>query len=213
MLLGLLAFTAWLPGGLTNGVAMLRQPTSVVLSTVSALAVGAAGLVLVRVRVLPWWGLATVGVLALYGVAAFAVAAIEAAPYPSLFQGGSLWTWLPSWLQGATLGALVAVPFAIAMDAFHALKRHRIAEEKSWRLQQGFGTCYECRAGFLGCSAAADARNRFSRLGAASVGRRADRPASGAVIFSGLCPARAPGGREGRSLELSRRHTRNSLPF
>lgn len=136
VLLGLLAWTVWLPDGLTNGVAMLRQPTSVVLSAVSALAVAAAGLVLVRVRFLPWWGRAALGLLAVYGVAAFAAGVIEAVPYPSLFQGESLWRRLPYWLQGAFIGTLVAVPLAMVAAIVDAMKRLRAADGRGWGLQQ-----------------------------------------------------------------------------
>lgn len=134
--LALLAATVWLPGGLTKGVALLRQPTSVVLSAVSALAVGLAGLVLVRVRLLPWWGRVALGVLALYGVAAFAVGISEGTPYPDLFQGGSLWRRLPYWLQGAFIGTLVAVPLAIVAAIVDALRRLRTAEGRGWGFQQ-----------------------------------------------------------------------------
>src|SRR5688572_26841102 len=65
VLIGLLALTAWLPGGLTNGVRMLRQPTSIVLSVVSALAVVGAGIVLIGLRLVPWWGRIALGILAL----------------------------------------------------------------------------------------------------------------------------------------------------
>jgi len=136
VLLGLLAGTVWLRDGLTNGVAMLRLPTSVILSTVSALAVAAAGLMLVRVRFLPWWGRAALGLLALYGVAAFVVGIIEGMPYPNLFQGESLWRRLPYWLQGAFIGTLVAVPMAIVAAIVDAFRNLRAADGRGWRLQQ-----------------------------------------------------------------------------
>jgi len=136
VLLGLLAFTAWLPEGLIDGVRMLRQPTSTVLSAVSALAVVAAGLVLVRARVLPWWGLAAVGFLALYGVAAFTIGMAEATPYPDLVRGDGLWRLLPYWLQGAFIGTLVLVPLAVVVDAVAQFGRQRAAEDQPWRWQQ-----------------------------------------------------------------------------
>lgn len=136
VLLGLLAGTAWLRDGLTNGAAMLRQPTSVVLSAVSALAVAAAGLVLVRGRFLPWWGRTALGLVALYGVTAFVVGMIEGLPYPNLFQGESLWRRLPYWLQGAFIGTLVAVPLAMVSAIVDAFRSLRAADGRRWGLQQ-----------------------------------------------------------------------------
>lgn len=135
-LLGVLALTAWLPDGLTNGVAMLTQPTSVVLSAVSAIAVAVAGLLLLRVRFLPWWGRAALGLLALYHVAAFAVGVIEGTPYADLFQGESLWRRLPYWLQGAFIGALIAVPLAMVAAIVDTFRRLRTADRRNWGLQQ-----------------------------------------------------------------------------
>ena len=136
VLLGLLAWTAWLPDGLTNGVVMLRQPTSAILSAVSALAVAVAGLVLVRLRFLPWWGRAVLGLLALYGVAAFVLGIMDGTTYSALFHGGSLWRRLPFWLQGAFVGSLVAVPLAIAGGVFDAFTRPRAADGRGWGFQQ-----------------------------------------------------------------------------
>ncbi len=136
VLLALLAATVWLPEGLTNGVAMLRQSTSVVLSAVSALAVAVAWLVLVRVRFLPWWGRAAVGLLALYGVAAFVVGMIEGTAYPDLFRGESFWRRLPYWLQGAFIGTLVAVPLAMVAAIVDAFRHMRAVEGRGWGLQQ-----------------------------------------------------------------------------
>ncbi len=110
VLLGLIAATAWMPEGLTRGLMMLRLSTSVVVSSVSAVAVAFAGLMLIRMRTVPLWGRFAVGLLAAYGVAAFIAAAIQAAPYASLFDGSSLWRRLPVWLQGSFAG--VAVVFA-----------------------------------------------------------------------------------------------------
>ena len=138
VLLGLLAWTAWLPEGLIHGVQMFRQPTPVVLSAVSALAVAVAGLVLVRLNWLPWWGRAVLGLLALYGVTAFTVGVIDAVPYPNLLQGGSQRGRLPSWLQGAFIGMLIAVPLAMVVAIFDALRHLRAAERRRWGLQQSF---------------------------------------------------------------------------
>jgi hypothetical protein len=136
VLLGLLAWTVWLPDGLTNGVAMLRQPTTIILSAVSALAVAAAGLMLVRVRFLPWWGRAAFGLLALYGVAAFVLGIMDGIPYGALFDGGSLWRRLPYWLQGTFVGTLVAVPLALIAALVEGIGRLRAANGPGWGFQQ-----------------------------------------------------------------------------
>ena len=109
VLLALLAATAWLPDGLTNGVAMLRQPTSIVLSAVSALAVACAGVVLVRGEVRALWGRAALGVLACTVWPRSSSAIHDGAAYPALLRGESFWQRLPSWLQGAFVGVVVAV--------------------------------------------------------------------------------------------------------
>jgi len=115
LLLGLLALTAWLPGGLTSGLRLFGQSTSTVLAVVSAIFVAEAGWSLVRVRALPSWARYILGGLATYGVASFLLAVVDATPFPDLLRGASLWQRLPSWLQGAFLGVLVVMPASLAV--------------------------------------------------------------------------------------------------
>jgi len=136
VLVALLVATAWLPEGLIRGVTLLRQPTSVVLSAVSAIAVAYAGIVLTRARLLPWWGRAALGALAAYGVVAFVLGIVDGTPYPNLFHGESIWARAPYWLQGAFAGALVAVPLAIVARMVETLRHVRAAEGRVWGFQQ-----------------------------------------------------------------------------
>jgi len=136
-LLLLLASTAWLPEGQTNGVRMLLQQTSTVLTAASALAVGLAGISLIRLRMLPPWSRYALGALAVYGIASFATGIASAMPYTSLFHGGSLWTRLPFWLQGAFIGGLVVLPAGLVAAVVQQGTRyfHR-AGTGGWTLEQ-----------------------------------------------------------------------------
>src|SRR5207237_4717487 len=99
-LTALLAFTAWLPGGLTDGLRLLGQPTSRVLSLVTIAAIVVAAVSLLRVSWLPRWAKVAVGLLTLYALAAFGKGFFSGAEYPDLLHGESVWMRLPSWLQG-----------------------------------------------------------------------------------------------------------------
>lgn len=134
-LLGTLAFSAWRPAGTTHGVVLLGQPTSNVLAAVVGASVGLAGVSLLRMRYLPVTVRAALGVLALYGAAAFAAGALEGASYPDLFHGQSLWKRLPSWLQGATVSAAVFLPVAVLVQFLVGMWRIRGPQLRAWALQ------------------------------------------------------------------------------
>jgi hypothetical protein len=132
-LLVLLAVTAWLPEGQTNGVRMLLQPTSTVLTAAIALAVVLAAYVLVRgLGFLPRTArLVAHGVvilLAIYALAALGVAIRDHAAFASLFQGGAVWQRLPAWLQGTCVGALVLLPIGIAGQVLRIVSHCRRRE-------------------------------------------------------------------------------------
>lgn len=135
-LVGLFALTAYLPGGLTEGVRILGQPTSTVLALISGLAVAGAGLAIIRAGLLPWWGAVAVGLFAIYGIASFIFGITESTSYPGLFQGESFWRRVPFWLQGAFIGTLVLIPLAVVLDAISQLRKQRAAEKQPWRWQQ-----------------------------------------------------------------------------
>jgi hypothetical protein len=124
-LLGLLAFTAWLPGGTERGVALLGQPTRAVLAGTCAPAIlSATGILgLPRLALLPVR--ATLPLVALYGAVAFIDGAIRRVPYVLLFHGGSLWAVLPWWLQGAVIGGFVVLPLTLIAHAVLAAARRR----------------------------------------------------------------------------------------
>jgi hypothetical protein len=116
VLLAFLGATAWMPEGLEQGLSLFGQTTATVLAVVSAVVVALAGFFLVRLPFIPLPGKMIAGLLAGYGVAAFLIGAHAGTPYPSLFHGGSQWTRLPFWLQGATLGSLLLVPLALLLE-------------------------------------------------------------------------------------------------
>jgi hypothetical protein len=136
LLLGLLAFTAWLPEGQVTGVKLTGQPTSDVLTAVTAVAVLLSALVLLRaLKSTPLWARAAVGVLAAYGLGAFMIGIARHTPYSEIFRGASLWVRAPFWLQGAFVGVFVVVPVAIGAEMI-ALGR-RMAAGSAWSGQMG----------------------------------------------------------------------------
>jgi hypothetical protein len=123
VLLALMSATAWMPGGLEQGLSLFGQPTSIVLALVSTVVVALSGIFLARLHFVPLAGKIVAGLLAVYGVAAFLLAVNAGTPYPSLFHGGSQWTRLPFWLQGATVGCLFVVPLALLLEIVTGLRR------------------------------------------------------------------------------------------
>lgn len=109
LLLALMLAATLAGEGTTGGIVMFGQPTSVVLQGITGVAVVVSVVVLLRadlhvpIRV----ALAAVGVYALVALG-FGIAGDVS--YAELLRGGSFWTWLPYWLQGATVGALLLVP-------------------------------------------------------------------------------------------------------
>jgi hypothetical protein len=123
VLLALMSATAWMPGGLEQGLNLVGQPTSIVLAIVSAVVVALSGIFLARLQFVPLAGKIVAGLLALYAVAAFLLAANAGTPYPSLFHGASQWTRLPFWMQGATVGGLFLVPLALLLEIVTGLRQ------------------------------------------------------------------------------------------
>ncbi len=128
VLLALMSATAWMPGGLEQGLNLLGQPTSIVLAVLSAVVVALSGIFLARLHFVPLAGKIVAGLLALYGVVGFLLAVSAGTPYPSLFHGASQWTRLPFWLQGATVGGLFLVPLALLLEIVTGLRQ--IARDK-----------------------------------------------------------------------------------
>src|SRR3954469_15548023 len=112
-LLLLIAVTAWLPGGTTDGVRLFTLSTSRVLTVVAAIGVALAGFAIVQTPRVPVAVRAVLALLALYGVAAFGLGAVDDARFAALLSGASLWYRLPAFLQGAVLGAAVVLPIGI----------------------------------------------------------------------------------------------------
>lgn len=123
VVLALLSASAWMPDGLEQGLSLFGQTTSTVLAVVSAVLVVLSGVFLVRLPFIPLPGKIVAGLLAGYGVAAFLLAVRAGTPFASLFHGGSQWTRLPFWLQGATLGGLLLVPLALLLEIATGIRR------------------------------------------------------------------------------------------
>jgi hypothetical protein len=121
-LLLLLATTAWLPAGQTDGVRLLWQPTAAILTAAVAAAVLLAGFVIGRAIGSPTGttrlaAFAAVLALTAYALISFGVGLYARAPFASLFQGGAAWQSLPRWLQGAFLGVFALIPMALIGQA------------------------------------------------------------------------------------------------
>jgi transglutaminase-like putative cysteine protease len=129
--LGVAAATAWRPAGLANGIRVAGQPTSRVLSALTAVALIVAIVTILRATILPLAGRLVVSLLALYGLAAFALGAWQTTPYQALFAGDSMWRALPRWLQGGVIGGLVALPLALLVALAGGLTRGK----RTWQLQ------------------------------------------------------------------------------
>jgi len=113
LLLCMMAFTAWLPDGLSNGIIILRQPTPMIFAAVSAAAVAYGGYLLATMSVMPAAARIAAAAVAVYGVASFALAIKSGTPYPDLFHGASLFQRLPFWMQGAVIAPFLTIPSAL----------------------------------------------------------------------------------------------------
>ena len=122
VLLILAGATAWMPEGLDQGLMVFGQATSAVLALISAIGVALAGVLLARLRFIPVPVKILAGLLAVYGAAAFLWAVRSGTPYAALFHGGSEWTGLPFWLQGATVGGLILVPVVLLVEIVAGLR-------------------------------------------------------------------------------------------
>lgn len=173
LLLGVLAGTIWLPGGLEDGMVLLGRSTSDVLCVIAAAAVTLSGLPLARLEAFRPVGRWFVVVVTGYAVAAFLWAIPTGVSYPALFRGGSLWAVLPFWLQGAFLGGVVLIPAALMLAALERLlgrrPRRRYPEAIRWiRKVERSGRSRHTDAGtvlFRGAVLAAGAVATFAALG------------------------------------------------
>jgi hypothetical protein len=131
--LALVGATAWIPGGLERGIVIARQPTSVVLTAITGLAVLTAGLSLLGLRI-PFW-VRVVGVaLAAYGLTSFVLALLAHQPFAALFHGQSFWARAPFWLQGAFIGVAL-IPLVILGNVIAVLLGRRNTPSPRWHWQ------------------------------------------------------------------------------
>jgi len=115
--LGLVALTAWLPGGVTGGIRILGQSTSTVLSVVTLGATAAAGAYLLRLSWRRRWIPFAIGLLTAYAVFGFLRGISVGTAYPHLLQGESFWKAMPCLLQGSTIGGLLIATATIYSGA------------------------------------------------------------------------------------------------
>jgi hypothetical protein len=115
--LGLIALTAWLPGGVTGGIRILGQSTSTVLSVVTLGATVAAGAYLLRLSWRRRWIPFAIGLLTAYAAFGFLKGISVGTAYPHLLKGESFWKAMPWLLQGSTIGGLLIATATIYSGA------------------------------------------------------------------------------------------------
>ena len=124
VLIAMLAVTAWLPGGLENGLRLLGLSTSTLLSLAVASGVGAGAFVLVRSARIPRSVAAVITLVAAYGVMSILYGVAAGVNFTSLLSGHSFWRRLPFLLQGAAVGGLILVPVALVAAVIRLGTRH-----------------------------------------------------------------------------------------
>jgi hypothetical protein len=129
------ALSAWLPGGLSHGIVALHQPSAVVLSATTIIAIALAGFTVVQLRSLHRALYVALVIVALYGVAAFAVGMVYRITYSELFHGGSFWLRLPFWLQGAFVGSVVLISLGFVVHVVHGALGVRGRQLRGWAVQ------------------------------------------------------------------------------
>lgn len=142
VLLGLVAGTAWMSEGLTNGIRLVHQSTSMVFFIVTTAAVALGGSLLAHSKFLPMSLRTALALLAAYGVASFGWGIYTGTPYLAVLGGEGFWKALPWWLQGATVGALGIVPLALAVQLTSTVARFReTVPRSSIALTLAFALC------------------------------------------------------------------------
>jgi hypothetical protein len=125
VLLAAVALSGSAEGGLDAGVRMASLPTSTILSAATMVIIVTAIVSLVQ-SPLPLALRTAIALLGVYGLLAFGRGIAAGRGYVQLLQGGSDWQRLPYWLQGAFVGALLVVPFALVLEVGIALVRLKV---------------------------------------------------------------------------------------
>jgi hypothetical protein len=125
VLLAAIALSGAAEGGLDAGVRMASLPTPTILSA-AAMVVIAIAIASLMQSPLPMAARIVAAALGAYGLAAFGRGIADGRDYVRLLQGGSDWQPLPYWLQGAFVGALLVVPFALVIEVGVALARLKV---------------------------------------------------------------------------------------
>ncbi len=126
LFLGMLAVTATFPGGLDNGMRAATLPTSVLMSAAMLALIAMAVLTLVFDSPLPLVARLVAAALGGYGLAAFGTGLAWHRSFLQLLQGHGLWEPLPYWLQGAFVGSMIVLPFALVIEVGVALARVKV---------------------------------------------------------------------------------------
>jgi hypothetical protein len=175
--LAMLVCGAWWSGGPDAGVALLRQTPTTAMGAALALAIIAAGWTTVRAAFLPVPARVAGLALAAYGLISVADGIVRQTAFASLLHGGSVWTRLPFWLQGAFLGGLVLLPVACLVQ-LTVIARARGTGGQSNRVLAATG---------LACSVAIAAAGFVAHGGApAAIGRAGRGPGLKAPAVSAL---------------------------
>jgi hypothetical protein len=119
LLLGFIVAATWSPAGVTGGLVMLQQPTSLVLAGATLLVTVLAAYRLAGPSGMrAWWARLVVGVVWSYSAAALVLALRARTPYALLLAGDSPWRSLPVALRGASVGAFVLPVAAFAREVW-----------------------------------------------------------------------------------------------
>jgi hypothetical protein len=139
LLLGLLGAITLDQGGFTHGLVMLKQPTPVVLTSVTLILIWLA---VFRVAVLRgawlWFRLLVVG-LGIYATYACVTGILHGMSYWDLLRGRGEWQRLPYWGQGAVVGALGLVPLGFIRELGVSMARAVLTGYFRWMLVFGLG--------------------------------------------------------------------------
>lgn len=134
VLLGLMVFSVWIPGGMEQGIRMVGLSTPRVLCLVAAAAIALAATVLVRSPLVPKPGKWVIAGLSVYGLAAVIMGAWNQIAYRQLLLGKSFIVRLPFWLQGTFIGLLVIVPVSFAVGGIGLVLRRTTPGWRSRRV-------------------------------------------------------------------------------
>lgn len=171
--LGLMTACSWYPGGLASGLHGLTMNPAELYSALFAILAFLSLALVATWRRLPSEVRLVAAAIILYALTPFLLALSGGAqPFESLFRGGSFWTALPVWLQGAPLALFFAFPAGLLRIIFD-LKR--ILDQRRW----------------ISSASLALAMSAGIAIGVAALGDRMEDPASNSATSVPATPAAA----------------------